>query len=169
MTDTRGVPRTWPADWEQRMRGEGCPMCASGRPEEDAYGILVYRSDTADGYLHKNDVGQRGYCIVIWRGRHVAEPTQLSNTEAGLYWDDVLRVARALEVHYAPAKINLFMLGNLLPHLHTHVVPRYLDDPDPGRPSGFFFEPREEPALPIDDLRRDAATLRELMEGQIAE
>jgi hypothetical protein len=49
------------------------------------------------------------------------------------------------------------------------VVPRYLDDPDPGRPSGFFFEPREEPALPIDDLRRDAAKLRELMEGQIAE
>jgi diadenosine tetraphosphate (Ap4A) HIT family hydrolase len=151
------------------MRGQGCAMCAQGRPDENEFGILVYRSDTADAYLQKADVGQRGYCIVIWRGRHVAEPTELSDTEAGQYWDDVLRVARAIEVHYTPAKLNLMMLGNTLPHLHTHVVPRYVDDRDPGHPPRFMDPGEKTPALPIDDVRRDAAKLRELVEGQIAE
>jgi len=169
MTDTRGVHRTWPDDWERRRRGENCPMCAQGRPEETEFGIRVYRSDTSDAYLQKADVGQRGYCIVIWRGRHVAEPTQLSNTEAGLYWDDVLRVARGVELHYVPAKLNLMMLGNSLPHLHTHIVPRYVDDRDPGHPPRFMNPGEQTPMLPIEDVRRDAAKLRELMEGQIAE
>ena len=132
------------------MRGDGCAMCAQGRPEEDEFGILVYRSDTADGYLQKADVGQRGYCIVVWRGRHVAEPTELSDTEAGQYWDDVLRVARAVQLHYAPAKLNLMMLGNSLPHLHTHIVPRYVDDRDPGRPPRFMDPGQQASALPVD-------------------
>jgi diadenosine tetraphosphate (Ap4A) HIT family hydrolase len=169
MTDTRAVPRTWPDDWEQRRRGDRCAMCAQGRPDENAFGIRVYRSDTADAYLQKADVGQRGYCIVIWRGRHVAEPTELSDTEAGEYWADVLRVARAIELHYAPAKLNLMLLGNSLPHLHTHVVPRYVDDRDPGHPPRFMGPGERTPPLPIEDLRRDAAKLRQLVEGQIAE
>jgi diadenosine tetraphosphate (Ap4A) HIT family hydrolase len=151
------------------VRGERCAMCAQGRPEENEFGIRVYRSDTADAYLQKADAGQRGYCIVIWRGRHVAEPTALSDTEAGEYWADVLRVARAIELHYTPAKLNLMMLGNSLPHLHTHVVPRYLDDRDPGHPPRFMNPGEPTPWLPIEDLRRDAAKLRQLMEGQIAE
>ncbi len=141
-------------------------MCAQGRAHENEFGIRVYESDTADGYLQKADIGQRGYCIVIWRGRHVAEPTELSATDAGLYWGDVLRVARAIELHYTPAKLNLMMLGNSIPHLHTHIVPRYLDDEDPGRP------PRMEPTgkrLPIEDVRRDAANLRTLVDGRVAE
>ena len=169
MTDTRPVPRTWPDDWERRMRGDGCAMCAQGRPEEDEFGIRVYRSDTADGYLQKADVGQRGYCVVVWRGRHVAEPTELSDTEAGQYWDDVLRVARAVQLHYAPAKLNLMMLGNSLPHLHTHIVPRYVDDRDPGHPPRFMDPGEQTPPLPVDAVRRDAAKLRELVEGQVAE
>ena len=151
------------------MRGSGCAMCAQGRPDENEFGIRVYRSDTSDAYLQKADVGQRGYTIVIWRGRHVAEPTELSDTEAGAYWADVLRVARAIEVHYAPAKLNLMMLGNSLPHLHTHVVPRYLDDRDPGHPPTFMNGDQPMPALPETDVRRDAAKLLRLMEGQVAE
>ncbi len=169
MTDTPRVSRTWPDDWERRYRGEGCVMCAQGRPEENEFGIRVYRSDTSDGYLQKADVGQRGYCLVIWRGRHVADITQLSDTEAGLYWDDVMRVSRAVELHYTPAKLNLMTLGNELPHLHTHVVPRYVDDSQPGAPPRFMRQNAEHTALPIDDVRRDAMKLRELMEGWIAD
>jgi len=123
-----------PAEFYALKRGEGCPMCAEGRPDENDYGIRVYRSDTSDGYLEKADVGQPGYCLVIWRGRHVADATQLSDTEAGAYWSDVMRVARAVELHYTPAKLNLMTLGNELPHLHTHVIPRYVDDSEPGVP-----------------------------------
>ena len=151
------------------MRGAGCAMCAQGRPEENEFGIRIYSSDTADAYLQKADVGQRGYTIVVWRGRHVAEPTELDATEAGEYWNDVLRVGRALEVHYSPAKLNFMLLGNSLPHLHTHVVPRYLDDRDPGHPPRFMNAGGSTPPLATDDLRRDVAKLRELLEGQVAE
>ena len=169
MTDTPGVSRTWPADWERRYRGDDCPMCTQGRPDENEFGIRVYRSDTSDGYLQKADVGQRGYCVVIWRGRHVADVTQLADSEVGSYWDDVMRVARAVELHYTPAKLNLMTLGNELPHLHTHVVPRYLDDSEPGRPPRFMRADGERKALPIEQVRRDAEKLRQLMEGRIAE
>ena len=169
MTDTPGVSRTWPADWERRYRGDDCPMCAQGRPDENEFGIRVYRSDTSDGYLQKTDVGQRGYSLVIWRGRHVADVTQLADSEVGSYWDDVMRVARAVELHYTPAKLNLMTLGNELPHLHTHVVPRYLDDSEPGRPPRFMRADGERNALPIEQVRRDAEKLRQLMEGRIGE
>ena len=42
--------------------------------------------------------------------------------------------------------MNYEVLGNALPHLHTHLVPRYLDDPAPGRP--FPFLGVERPNLP---------------------
>jgi diadenosine tetraphosphate (Ap4A) HIT family hydrolase len=39
-----------------------------------------------------------------------------------------------LETHFEPVKLNLWTAGNGLPHLHTHVIPRFLDDPAPEGP-----------------------------------
>jgi len=143
-------------------------MCTQGRPDETPWGVRIFAGDVSDAYLQRAGI-QRGYAISIWRGRHVAEPTELSDTEAGQYWDDVLRVARAVQLHYTPAKLNLMMLGNSLPHLHTHIVPRYLDDRDPGHPPRFMDPGQATPPLPVDAVRRDAAKLRQLVEGQVAE
>ena len=93
-------------------------------------------------------------------GRHVAEPTELSPTEATAYWLEVVRVARALETYLQPVKTNYNVLGNSLPHMHTHVIPRYADDPRPGWPFPF---PEDDPE-PIDEhvLRADVVALRKL-------
>lgn len=131
-------------------------MCRDGRPDESAYGIRIRRGEHSDAYLQKHGV-VRGYTIVIWRGRHVAEPTELSEAEAGAYWIEVLDIARTLERHYKPVKINLEMLGNTLPHLHTHVRPRYLDDPAPFGPLPHGLD---NPAFPERQLRADAEALR---------
>lgn len=163
------MTRTWPTDWDNRVRGQGCTLCDQGRPEENDFGIRIYTSETADGYLQKADVGQRGYCFVVWRGRHVAEPTELAAGEASAYWSDVLQVMRALQTHYTPAKTNLFILGNELPHLHTHVVPRYLDDREPGRPPRFMRIDEPHPPLPADEVRQDALSLRKLLQGRLGE
>jgi diadenosine tetraphosphate (Ap4A) HIT family hydrolase len=69
----------------------------------------------------------------VWRGRHVSEPTQLTDVEAQSYWRETLLVARALEAVFRPAQVNYLILGNQIPHLHTNVVMRYMDDPAPGR------------------------------------
>ena len=132
-------------------------MCAEGRPDETKYGARILTGEVSDAYLQRADI-QRGYTIVIWRGRHVAEPTELSADEASQYWHEVLEVGRRLEQRLEPVKLNYDLLGNSLPHLHTHVIPRYAKDPRPGWPFPF---PEDEPG-PIDEeaFRRDVEELR---------
>jgi diadenosine tetraphosphate (Ap4A) HIT family hydrolase len=55
------------------------------------------------------------------------------------------------------------VLGNWVPHLHTHLVPRYADDPRPGWPFP-FPEPDPEP-MPHERLARDVALLRAALAG----
>jgi diadenosine tetraphosphate (Ap4A) HIT family hydrolase len=50
------------------------------------------------------------------------------------------------------------LLGNSVPHLHTHIVPRYADDPRPGWP--FPFPDPDPPPMPEGRLLADVALLR---------
>jgi len=134
-------------------------MCTAGRPDEDRHGIRIYQSDISDAYLQRAPV-RRGHTTVVWRGRHVAEPTELAPEEVAAYWRDVLRVGAALERHYRPAKMNYLALGNTVPHLHTHIVPRPWDDPEAAGPFTFVLDA---PRLPDADLRADAAALSEAL------
>ncbi|MDQ6885187.1 MAG: HIT family protein, partial [Candidatus Dormibacteraeota bacterium] len=120
------------------------------------YGVRIHTGTVSDAYLQRADI-QRGYTIVIWRGRHVAEPTELSPEEASAYWLEVLHVARALEAYLKPIKLNYNVLGNSLPHLHTHVLPRFADDPRPEWP--FPFPETERPPIDERAFRADAAAL----------
>jgi diadenosine tetraphosphate (Ap4A) HIT family hydrolase len=149
---------SWPADWQGRKRGTDCPMCASLGEGDNSHGLVVSTLPFAEVRL-----GLRsrlpGYCVVTWNKRHVAEPSELDDQEAAGYWRDVVAVARALEVEFNPLKINLLTLGNWVPHLHTHVLPRYADDPAPGGPINWydiFSEADEDP----DVLRQRANRIR---------
>jgi diadenosine tetraphosphate (Ap4A) HIT family hydrolase len=137
-------------------------MCEQGRPEETRHGARIFTGEVSDAYLQRADI-QRGYTVVVWRGRHVAEPTELEPGEAAAYWAEVLHVGRALESHLQPVKLNYNMLGNSLPHLHTHVLPRYADDPRPGWP--FPFPEGESPPIEEAHYRRDVEALRGLLAG----
>lgn len=60
---------------------------------------------------------------------HIKEMTDLAASDRV----DVMRVVFAAETALRqvmrPDKINLATLGNKVPHVHWHVIPRYLDDP----------------------------------------
>ena len=132
-------------------------MCAAGRPDEDAHGVRFFTGRVADAYLRRTAI-QRGLSVVIWRGRHVAEPTELSEAEAAAYWRELLMVGRAIETVMNPIKLNYNLLGNAVPHLHTHVVPRYAEDPRPGWP--FQFPDPEPGPMPDEQLQADVERLR---------
>ncbi len=87
----------------------------------------------------------------------MAEPTELSPDEAAAYWRDVLLVGAALQHHYGPAKMNYLTLGNTMPHLHTHIVPRPWDDWEAAGPFSFRLDFLH---LPEADLLADATALR---------
>jgi len=164
-TVPEAMKREWPADWKERVSGKECAMCADGRAEVAHGSSRIFAGRVSDAYLVRNDVGQRGYSVVIWRGRHVSDPTELSKDEASAYFEEVLRVGRAIERQYTPIKMNFEMLGNSLPHLHTHVVPRYLNDGEPGQPPHFMrIDLKDEPKIPDDQYARDLAALRTLLD-----
>jgi diadenosine tetraphosphate (Ap4A) HIT family hydrolase len=151
----------WPPNWDELVRGVGCEMCAAGRPEADQYGVRILAGRYCDAYLQRADV-QHGYTVVIWRGRHVTEPTELNNAEAAGYWAEVLAVARALISVYRPLKMNYETLGNSLPHLHTHLVPRFTQDPNPGHPFPLSAD-QPDGRIPEPRLQAEAAELRALL------
>ena len=147
----------WPPEFYAQRDGSACPLCDQGRPEETAHGVRYFAGEVADAYLVRADI-QRGLSVVIWRGRHVVEPVELTDAEAAAYGREVLCVARALIAALGPVKLNYDVLGNSSPHLHTHLVPRYADDPRPGWP--FPFPERDPPPMPDERLRADVEALR---------
>ena len=153
--------KAWPDDWERRKEGKDCVLCASLGGGDDDHTLAVAELPFSEVRLERRS-RLLGYCIVVWKGRHVAEPTELDPDDATGYWHDVVEVARALESLHHPVKMNLMTLGNSIPHLHTHVVPRYLDDPAPAGPIAWEAMFSDEPAAP-DALRRQAAAIRDAL------
>lgn len=151
----------WPHNWAELTRGVGCEMCKNERLDNDRFGIRIYAGQFTDSYLQRADV-QRGYTVTIWHGRHITEPTELDNIEAAGYWHETLTVARALITTFRPLKMNYETLGNSLPHLHTHLIPRFTTDPRPGEP--FPLSAKQPDAkVPESQLQADAHTLRKLL------
>jgi diadenosine tetraphosphate (Ap4A) HIT family hydrolase len=72
--------------------------------------------------------GYPGYCRVIWN-THVAELSDLTDTERTHCMAVVTAVERVLRTALRPLKINVASLGNQVPHLHWHIIPRFADDP----------------------------------------
>jgi diadenosine tetraphosphate (Ap4A) HIT family hydrolase len=147
----------WPATFYAWKAGDGCPACAEGRPDSTDAGLRFFAGAVCDAYLVRSDI-QRGLTIAVWRGRHVAEPTELTPDEAAAYGSEVLAVGRALDAVMQPVKLNYDLLGNWVPHLHTHIVPRYADDARPGWP--FPFPDPDPPPMPEERLRADVELLR---------
>ena len=68
-----------------------------------------------------------GYCRVVWNA-HVAEMTHLPGADRRHLMNVVFATEAALRALLRPDKINLASLGNLVPHVHWHVIPRRRDD-----------------------------------------
>jgi diadenosine tetraphosphate (Ap4A) HIT family hydrolase len=74
------------------------------------------------------DADHPGFCRVILN-KHEKEMTGLPDAQRARLMEVVFAVEQALRELLAPDKINLASLGNVVPHLHWHVIPRFADDP----------------------------------------
>jgi len=84
-------------------------------------------------YLARNQT-YRGHCILILDLRHATRPDQLSAAEWGSFCVDLHRAETAVVRAVQPDHINIASLGNVMPHLHWHIIPRYRADPRWGAP-----------------------------------
>lgn len=116
--------------FELRKAGVECPMCPDNA-EDDVVAVL------SSGKVHlQNDADYVGYCILVLH-RHVTEIHELTEQERRDWIDDIARIGRALTTVCAPDKLNTSILGNMVPHLHCHIMPRYKADPDWGHPPAY--------------------------------
>jgi diadenosine tetraphosphate (Ap4A) HIT family hydrolase len=130
------APTTWmPRErWDALVRGEDCPLCATVRSNDaaDAHGYTIADLQLSRLRLASNQFVP-GYCVLIC-ARHVIELYHLTSAERTLFFDDLARASEAIARVLTPIKMNVQILGNAVPHLHAHLVPRYYGDPAPSRP-----------------------------------
>lgn len=74
-----------------------------------------------------NEAEYPGFTRVVWNA-HVKEMTDLPAADRVRIMDVVWAVEAAQRAVMAPEKINLASFGNMTPHVHWHVIPRYRDD-----------------------------------------
>jgi diadenosine tetraphosphate (Ap4A) HIT family hydrolase len=102
----------------------GCDLCKLlAAPAE---GVVIW-SDHQLSVIAVEDAEYPGFTRVVWNA-HVKEMTDLDAAERGRVMDVVFAVEAAQRAVMAPEKINLASFGNMTPHVHWHVIPRYLDD-----------------------------------------
>lgn len=116
-----------------------CELCAGpgGPVLWESVRCRVIRVDDAD---------YPGFCRVIWND-HVREMTDLDAVDRGYLMGVVFAVEAVVRELFVPDKINLASFGNVVPHLHWHVIPRWRDD-------------RHFPAPIWGQVQRDAAADR---------
>jgi diadenosine tetraphosphate (Ap4A) HIT family hydrolase len=95
----------------------GCVLC------EQVGGVPVWHDDEWR-VIRVDDADFPGYYRVVLR-RHAAEFSQLTRTERLRCIDVIDTVERTLIEMLRPTKINLAALGNMVPHLHWHVIARF--------------------------------------------
>ncbi|WP_343594261.1 HIT family protein [Paracidovorax wautersii] len=102
------------------MAAPSCPLC-----ETDG-GALVWRGERLR-VIRADEAGFPAFYRVVWNA-HVAEFSDLSVQDRAHCMAAVCAVEQALRTHLQPTKINLAALGNMVPHLHWHVIARFNGD-----------------------------------------
>ena len=94
-----------------------CPLCdADG-------GQLIWRGAKLR-VIRADEPGFPAFYRVVWNA-HVAEFSDLAATDRVHCMEAVTMVEQALRQHLSPTKVNIAALGNMVPHLHWHVIARF--------------------------------------------
>jgi diadenosine tetraphosphate (Ap4A) HIT family hydrolase len=111
------------------MTEAACELCSTDGGEvlyRDAE-LRIVAVTGADGATY------RGFCRVIWNA-HVKEMTDLAVTDRSALMKTVFKLETILRAELNPEKMNIASLGNMTPHLHWHVIPRFTGDATFPRP-----------------------------------
>jgi len=120
------------ARWRSLFEGVDCPLDAPRAASNEQWDLVASLA-VSSLYLSTNQA-YRGHCQLVFDPRHVARPDQLTPEEWAAFCADLHRAERAIVRIVNPDHVNVESLGNVVPHLHWHIVPRYRNDPRWGSP-----------------------------------
>ena len=121
-----------------------CKYCAAPEPGAPA-GLLELASWPASRIYLLPDARHPGRCVVASRV-HVRELHDFDSAARQRFIDDVARLAKAVQQTLTADKINIGLFGDLTPHLHAHVVPKFAQGADWGASFALVGEPATDPA-----------------------
>ncbi len=107
------------------MANTACPLCSA---DDDENVHPVARSAEWRVVRVLDNPDHPAFWRVIWNG-HTAEMTDLEPLQRSALMKVVYAVEAVVRRELQPFKVNLASLGNMIPHLHWHVVARWQDDP----------------------------------------
>lgn len=116
-----------------------CFYCEDGEKRK-ALMIEVCSFSFTTVYLNKNQKYQ-GRCVVKLN-EHKTEYFELNEDEKAEFFEVLSKTAKAIFELYHPDKINYATFGDLVPHVHMHIVPKYQKGSDWGKPFDDTTEPR---------------------------
>ncbi|MCP3176445.1 HIT family protein [Desulfuromonas sp. KJ2020] len=117
-----------------------CPMCTRWQDEAS---LRIAEMKHCLVMLNRDQFFP-GYTLVFTR-EHVTELFHLDKAVRQEVMEEVSTVAAALHRVFQPTKMNYELLGNMVPHMHWHLVPRFNDDPLWPRP--IWSDPHQDKTL----------------------
>ena len=121
---------------------QNCPICEAANED------VLLQTDRLRVIAVHDEPNAPAFCRVIWQA-HVAEMTDLAADERAEIMNAVYRVEAAMRQVFRPAKINLASLGNVVPHLHWHVIARF--DNDANFPAPIWAPAQRKAAMTVAD------------------
>ncbi|MDR1319476.1 MAG: HIT family protein [Treponema sp.] len=134
------------------MKDTNCRYCTGA----DDISIKVADLETSSLLLTR-DQTYKGRCILALKD-HKTEVFRMAPDELAAWARDLSRAAKALWETFSPGKINYAAFGDLYPHLHLHLVPKYKDGPEWGGP--FVLDLSKDNVSAPEELEKQAERIR---------
>jgi len=136
-----------------------CPLC-------DAAGGPVVFQGSRFRVVRADEAGYPAFYRLVW-SEHVREFSDLDAAHQALCLEAVVTIEKVLREHLRPAKVNLATLGNVVPHLHWHVIARF--DWDPAWPAPVWAPAQRSPDMGrIHELESGRGALEAAMQTALA-
>jgi len=119
-------------DWTVKVSGQSCPFDLP-RAGISKQMFEVSKLSASTLYLEKIQT-YRGHCVLVFDPRHVTRIDELSPDEWQRLSQDIVTAEKAVYRAMLPDHINVASIGQVVAHLHWHIIPRYIEDQRWGGP-----------------------------------
>ncbi len=136
-----------------------CTFCEQRALSDHDDAFLIHRYPLSDLRVGQHQYF-KGYCVLVLRD-HVVEPTDLDPKDQVQFFQELSTASSLLQKTFSPYKMNYACYGNVVPHMHWHLIPRYEHEAARLQPPFCLSEEFKNFPVTPEDARRIAREIRQ--------